>query len=124
MVMAFVIGEFCLQVIKVVNFFCLTSAQQFGEQMQQSNPEMFEQLRTQAQAAVNLHREQQDQSENDDSKPGQYIILSNRVSFHKQSHIDNDILVLYSGFASRRVLLGMLIEFEPQFPYFKTSKFI
>ncbi|CAH3157273.1 unnamed protein product, partial [Porites evermanni] len=47
------------------------AAQQFGEQMQQSNPEMFEQLRTQAQAAVNMHREQQDQSENDDSKPGQ-----------------------------------------------------
>lgn len=45
------------------------AAQQFGEQMQQSNPEMFEQLRTQAQAAVNLHREQEDQSENDDSKP-------------------------------------------------------
>ena len=55
---------------KSLQLFCLTSAQQFGEQMQQSNPEMFEQLRTQAQAAVNLHREQEDQSENDDSKPG------------------------------------------------------
>ena len=92
--------------------------------MQQSNPEMFEQLRTQAQAAVNLQREQQDQSENDDSKPGQYISLSNLVSFHRQSRIDNDILVLYSGFASRRVRLGTSIEFAPQFLYFKTSNFI
>ena len=92
--------------------------------MQQSNPEMFEQLRTQAQAAVNVHREQQDQSENDDSKPGQYIILSNLVSFHKQSPIDNDILVSYSGFAQYRVCLGRSKEFAPQFLYFKTSKFI
>ena len=122
--MVFVIRQFCLEFIKVFNFFCLTSAQQFGEQMQQSNPEMFEQLRTQAQAAVNVHREQQDQSENDDSKPGQYIILSNLVSFHKQTRIDNDILVLYSGFAPWRVRLGGSREFASQFLYFKTFKFI
>ena len=92
--------------------------------MQQSNPEMFEQLRTQAQAAVNMHREQQDQSENDDSKPGQYISLSNLVSFHRQTRIDNDILVLYSGFAFEASSLRKVIEFAAQFPYLKTSKFI
>lgn len=34
------------------------AAQQFGEQMQQSNPELFDQLRGQAQEAVNQHRSQ------------------------------------------------------------------
>lgn len=43
------------------------AAQQFGEQMQQSNPELFEQLRGQAQSAVNQHRAQ-NQPENEDPK--------------------------------------------------------
>lgn len=46
------------------------SAQQFGEQMQQSNPELFDQLRGQAQAAVNQHRDQNQPREGQDPQPG------------------------------------------------------
>jgi len=43
------------------------AAQQFGEQMQQSNPDLFEQLRGQAQDAVNQHRTQ-DESQDEHPK--------------------------------------------------------
>lgn len=42
------------------------AAQQFGEQMQQSNPELFDQLRGQAQAAVDQHRTQNQPREGQD----------------------------------------------------------
>lgn len=42
------------------------AAQQFGEQMQESNPELFDQLRGQAQAAVNQHRAQNQPREGQD----------------------------------------------------------
>lgn len=45
------------------------AAQQFGEQMQQSNPELFDQLRGQAQAAVNQHRDQNQPREGQDPQP-------------------------------------------------------
>lgn len=45
------------------------AAQQFGEQMQQSNPELFDQLRGQAQAAVDQHRTQNQPGEGQDPKP-------------------------------------------------------
>ena len=48
------------------------SAQQFGEQMQQSNPDLFEQLRGQAQDAVNQHRTQ-DESQDEHPKTGEKI---------------------------------------------------
>ena len=46
------------------------SAQQFGEQMQQSNPELFDQLRGQAQAAVDQHRAQNQPREGQDPQSG------------------------------------------------------
>ena len=51
----------------------LDSAQQFGEQMQHSNPELFDQLRGQAQAAVDDHRSQNESQEEQDPQPGQDI---------------------------------------------------
>lgn len=46
------------------------AAQQFGEQMQESNPELFDQLRGQAQAAVNQHRAQNQPREGQDPQSG------------------------------------------------------
>jgi len=59
----------CLK-LKDVNKLGCFSAQQFGEQMQQSNPELFDQLRGQAQAAVDQHRAQNQPGEGQDPKPG------------------------------------------------------
>lgn len=46
------------------------SAQQFGERMQESDPELFEQLRGQAQAAVNEHRGPNPPRDEQDPNPG------------------------------------------------------
>ena len=59
----------CLKLNDIHKLGCF-SAQQFGEQMQQSNPELFDQLRGQAQAAVNQHREQNQPREGQDPQPG------------------------------------------------------
>lgn len=45
------------------------AAQQFGERMQESDPELFEQLRGQAQDAVNQHRGQNPPRDGQDPKP-------------------------------------------------------
>lgn len=45
------------------------AAQQFGERMQESDPELFEQLRGQAQDAVNQHRGQNPSSDGQDPNP-------------------------------------------------------
>lgn len=60
----------CLK-LKIIRKLDCFSAQQFGEQMQQSNPELFDQLRGQAQAAVNQHREQNQSREGQDPQPGE-----------------------------------------------------
>ena len=62
----------------LIHVLCI-SAQQFGEQMQESNPDLFDQLRSQAQAAVNQHRGQNG-SEGQDPKTGQNFFMYSDLS--------------------------------------------
>ena len=58
--------------------------------MQQSNPELFEQLRGQAQSAVNQHRAQ-NQPENEDPKAGQSLTV---ISFDKFPEHDVEFCIV------------------------------